>query len=145
MAYAGGWPHSALYAVRLTSLTEAPSASAKRVTASERDVQFGYCGLSGLLTNQTGERERSLIAGSYYGVMYYYRNMADSGIAFRGRVPLVDNTGASRRFLWVLGVDLVQFEAGCGGRGEWFRSSPACMRDVKERSTTLYIPSAFPC
>lgn len=94
LAYAGGWPHSALYAVRLTSLTEAPSASAKRVTASERDVQFGYCGLSGLLTNQTGERERSLIAGSYYGVMYYYRNMADSGIAFRGRVPLVDNTGA---------------------------------------------------
>jgi hypothetical protein len=95
--------------VRLTSLTEAPSASAKRVTASERDVQFGYCALSGLLTNQTGERERSLIVGSYYGVMYYYRNMADSGIAFRGRVPLVDNTGALRRTLWRSGWNRFSF------------------------------------
>jgi hypothetical protein len=42
----------------------------------------------------TGERERSLIAGSHYGVLYYYRNMAESGVAFRGRVPLVDNLGA---------------------------------------------------
>jgi hypothetical protein len=55
--------------VRLTSLTEPPSASAKRVTASERDVQFGYCGLSGLLTNATGKlgSNRATLSTRYTG------------------------------------------------------------------------------
>lgn len=33
-------------------------------------------------------------AGSYYGVLYYFRNMADTGIAFRQRQPILDNFGA---------------------------------------------------
>jgi len=89
----GGWPHSALYSVRLTNLVESPSGAAKRITASEHDIQFGYCGLSTLLTNMTGVKERSLVTGSYYGVLYYFRNMADTGIAFRQRQPILDNFG----------------------------------------------------
>ena len=61
----------------LKSLVDSPSQSARRVTASEHDIQFGYCSMGGLLTNMTGERERSIITGSHYGVLYYFRNMAE--------------------------------------------------------------------
>ncbi|KAK3288597.1 hypothetical protein CYMTET_3933 [Cymbomonas tetramitiformis] len=47
----------------------------------------------GLVTNSTGEKERSLVTGSHYGVLYYFRNMADAGIAFRQRQPILDKHG----------------------------------------------------
>ncbi|XRB15417.1 FG-GAP protein [Pseudoscourfieldia marina] len=97
----GGWLHSALYAVKLTSLHDSPSASVRRVTSSEKDVQFGYCAIGRYDTNTTssaatdGEstRERGIVAGSYYGSLYYFRNMAESGIALRTRQPILDPRG----------------------------------------------------
>jgi hypothetical protein len=67
---------------------------ARRVTATDHDIQYGYCGLTTLMTNVTGEAERSLIVGSAYGMVYYMRNLADNAVALRGRQPLMGQQGA---------------------------------------------------
>eukprot|EP00873_Tetraselmis_striata_P017025 jgi/Tetstr1/437289/TSEL_002773.t1 len=90
----GGWLHSALYSVRLKSFTDSPTTTARRVTATDHDIQYGYCGLTTLMTNVTGEPERSLVVGSAYGMLYYMRNLADNAVALRGRQPLTGQQGA---------------------------------------------------
>mmetsp|Transcript_27596 Transcript_27596/g.65480 ORF Transcript_27596/g.65480 Transcript_27596/m.65480 type:complete len:660 (+) Transcript_27596:809-2788(+) len=90
----GGWLHSGLYSVRLKSLSDSPPSTARQVTESDHDIQYGYCGLTAFLTNLTGETERSLIVGSVYGMLYYMGNLADNAVALRGRQPLMSPQGS---------------------------------------------------
>eukprot|EP00958_Prasinococcus_capsulatus_P010849 scaffold1066_cov421-Prasinococcus_capsulatus_cf.AAC.3 len=89
----GGWLHSGLYTVKLTSFTESPSQSVRRASASDHDIQFGYCLMTEMRSNVTGTQERSLVTGSYYGTLNYFRNIADAGIALKARKPLLNMQG----------------------------------------------------
>lgn len=89
----GGWIHAAVYSLHVSNLNEASNGAARRVTATEHDIQYGYCSMAALLTNATGAPERSVIAGSVYGILHYYRSNIDVGVALRARVPLLDNDG----------------------------------------------------
>lgn len=123
----GGWLHSGLYSVRIKTFTDSPQnvvrtkvngvfplaapsrrvgsltlprLQARRITATDHDIQYGYCGLTTLMTNITGEVERSLIVGSAYGMLYYMRNLADNAVALRGRQPLLGQHGAVMQHMY---------------------------------------------
>jgi len=49
----GGWIHSSIYSLHVANLNDAATGAARRVTATEHDIQYGYCGLAALLTNAT--------------------------------------------------------------------------------------------
>lgn len=89
----GGWIHASVYSLRISNLNEASSVSARRVTSTEHDVQYGYVAMAALLTNATGAPERSVIAGSVYGLLHYFRSNVEVGVALRARVPLLDGAG----------------------------------------------------
>eukprot|EP00899_Mesostigma_viride_P020956 jgi/Mesvir1/28862/Mv09985-RA.3 len=88
-----GMPHAALYSVPILSILKSPSQPAKRVTASEHDIQFTYCGVTHLLSSGPAGQERSAVTGSVYGSLFYFRNMAEAGVAFRNRQPLTSVSG----------------------------------------------------
>ena len=92
-AWRGGWIHAGVYSLRVANLNEASNGAARRVTSTEHDIQYGYGSMAALLTNATGAPERSVITGSAYGLLHYFRSNIDVGVALRARVPLLDGDG----------------------------------------------------
>ena len=95
--------YSSLFGVRLSSVLASPSRSAQKLTATEHDIKYGFCGIAGLTSVEKGEARRSVVVGGHSGHLYIYHGQHRSSGSFsvRPRQPLKSASvhGASSRVL----------------------------------------------
>ena len=76
----GGFRFSALYAAHVPGLLRGPIGAARLATSSARDVRASYHSLTAV--NLGRERERDVIGGSRFGLLYYYHASSSEDGAF---------------------------------------------------------------
>ena len=82
--------YSSLYSVRVNQFTSSrASHSARRITPTDHDAEYGYSGISALVTREKEGKRRSLVVGSVYGGLYvFHGHHGSSSFSVRPRQPL---------------------------------------------------------
>ena len=91
----GGFPYRSLYAVSMPGLLKRPAESPRLVSKTTKDVRHAYNSLAAV--NLGPGHHRDIVAGSRYGGLHYYHNVAGSGLALEPRKGIVRSDGNAHR------------------------------------------------
>jgi hypothetical protein len=100
--WTGGFPYRFLYAARLPRLLEGPMEQARQVSTAQREVYMGMYQITPV--NLGPGHTRDVITGSRQGLLAYYANRAETGLAL-----------AERR--WAVGEDGITLRNPCNSAG----------------------------
>ncbi|QDZ23420.1 hypothetical protein HOP50_10g59590 [Chloropicon primus] len=81
--------YSSLFGVHISQFTASPSHSARKLTQTDHDMEYGYTGISGFVTEEEEGRRTSIVAGSHYGGLYLFQgHISASSFSVLPRQPL---------------------------------------------------------